>query len=193
MALDVVRRGIRVLVDKEGFAAALLNVSGEKPIGRPPEETEFMEVVNDFWYHAVWSAKKRRGELFIGKSCCDGTMKRLLRRVCEWHARATHGWDYDTWHDGRFLDLWADPRAVAGQREAYAHYDEAAVRRALFATIDLFRWLAMETAGRLGFGYPTDGDRCATTCLSGWTVESLRSQPEVLRQCLKITNEEESD
>jgi aminoglycoside 6-adenylyltransferase len=138
---------------------------------------------NDFWYHTVWSATKlRRGELFIAKSCCANTMKRRLREMIEWHARVTHGWDYDAWHDGRFLDQWADPRAVAGLRNAYAHCDEADVRRAVFATMDPFRWLATETAGRLGFGYPTEGDRCATTCLSGWTVASLRSQPEVLRQ-----------
>jgi aminoglycoside 6-adenylyltransferase len=142
-----------VLVDKEGFAAALPNVSGETPTGRPPEEAEFVAAVNDFWYHAVWSAKKlRRGELFIAKSCCASYLKRLPRRMTEWHARATHGWDYDPWHDGRSLDQWADPRAVAGLREAYAHYDEADVRRALFAAMELFRWLATETAGRLGFG-----------------------------------------
>jgi aminoglycoside 6-adenylyltransferase len=168
MVLDVVRRGLQVLVDKEGFAAAIPDVSGEKPAGRPPQEAEFLEVVNDFWYHAVWTAKKlRRGELFIAKSCCDSYMKRLLRQMIEWHARAMHGWDYDVWHDGRFLDQWADPRAVAGLREAYARYDENDVRRALFATMDLFRWLAMETAGRLGFCYPADGDRYATEWVRG--------------------------
>jgi len=90
--------------------------------------------------HAVWATKKlRRGELFIAKSCCDNTMKRLLRQMIEWHARATHGWDYDTWYDGRFLHQWADPRTAAGLREADAHYDADDVRRALFATTDLFR------------------------------------------------------
>jgi aminoglycoside 6-adenylyltransferase len=129
-----------VLVDKEGLAAALPDAAGEKPTGRPPEEAEFLEAVNDFWYQAVWATKKlRRGELFIAKSCCDSTMKRLLHQMIEWHARATHGWDHDTWHEGRFLDQWADPRAVAGLREADAHYDADDVRRALFATIDLFR------------------------------------------------------
>jgi aminoglycoside 6-adenylyltransferase len=96
-------------------------------------------------------------------------MKRLLRQTIGWHARATHGWEYDTWHDGRFLGQWADPRAVAGLCNAYAHYDEADVRRALFATMDLFRWLSMETAERLGFRYPTEGDRYA----SEWVRDCL--------------------
>ena len=62
-----------------------------------------------------------------------------VRQMIEWHARATHGWDYDTWYDGRFLHQWADPRTAAGLREADAHYDADDVRRALFATTDLFR------------------------------------------------------
>jgi hypothetical protein len=37
-------------------------------------------------------------------------MKELLLRMLEWHARATHGWDYETWYTGRFVDRWADRR-----------------------------------------------------------------------------------
>jgi len=73
----------------------------------------------------------------------DGARSRLRERA----GIATHGWDYDTWHEGRLLDQWADPRAVAGLREAYAQYGEADVRRALFATMDLFRWLERRPPG----------------------------------------------
>ncbi len=96
-------------------------------------------------------------------------MKHLLLRMIEWHTRATNGWDYDTWHHGRFLERWADPRAVKGLRDAYAHYDEEEeeeeeedVRRALLATMDLFRWLAIETAEQLSYPHPTLADEHAT-------------------------------
>jgi aminoglycoside 6-adenylyltransferase len=167
---DIARRGVRVLVDKDGIAASLPPVAGEKIIARPPAESEFLQVVNDFWYHAVWTAKKlRRGEVYTAKVCCDGYMKRLLGDMIACHAHATHGWEYDTWHSGRFLERWADPRAVAGLREAYAYYDAADIRRALLSTMDLFRWLATETAQRLGFDYPTHGDDRATE----WVRECL--------------------
>jgi aminoglycoside 6-adenylyltransferase len=169
---NIVRRGVRVLLDRDGIAALLPPVAGEKIVARRPSEAEFLQVVNDFWYHAVWTAKKlRRGELFMAKCSCDGYLKRLLADMIECHAHATRGWEYDTWHSGRFLDQWGDPRAVAGLREAYAHYDAADVRRALLATMELFRWLAVETAERMGFDYPADGDARATewvrACLSG--------------------------
>src|SRR5262249_61078264 len=78
-----------------------------------------------------------------------------LIRMMRWHARANHGADYDTWHSGRFVEQWADPRAVAGLRAAAPRYDEAHVWRSLPAAMDLFRWLGEETAAPPGFEYPT--------------------------------------
>lgn len=65
-------------------------------------------------------------------------------------------------HRGRFLDQWADPRAVAALREAFAHYELEDVGRALLATMGLFRWLAQETGERLGYGYPSEADERIT-------------------------------
>jgi len=161
---DVVRRGVRVLLDKEGMADLLTLVTGEAPSSRPPTQNEFLEVINDFWYHAVWTVKKlRRGELWTAKFSLDSYMKwRCILRMMEWHAHATNGWNYDTWHGGRFLEQWADPRAVEGLQDAFAHYDEDDIRRALLATMDLFRWLAVETAEKLSYPYPTLADEQAT-------------------------------
>jgi aminoglycoside 6-adenylyltransferase len=170
-AANVFGRGVRVLVDKEGLAAKLPQVLAEAPPYRPPTQREFLNAANDFWYHAVLTAKKlRRGELWWAKDCLDGYMKRLLLRMVEWQARATKGPDYDTWQLGRFLEEWAAPRALAGLRDAFAHYDENDTWRALLASMDLFRWLAIETAERLGHAYPTAADERVTewvkTCLS---------------------------
>jgi aminoglycoside 6-adenylyltransferase len=164
---DMVGRGMRVLVDKDGMAAHLKLVTAETPSPRPPTRSEFLEVVNDFWYHAVWTAKKlRRGELWTAKGCSDSYMKWLLLRMIEWHARAKNGWDYDTWHSGRFLEQWADPRAVEGLGDAFARYAERSVRDALLATMDLFRWLAVETAEHLSYPYPTLADERVTELVS---------------------------
>jgi aminoglycoside 6-adenylyltransferase len=81
-------------------------------------------------------------------------MKDLLLQMTIWHAGATRGWTHDTWHRGRFFEEWADPRVVAGLHAAYAHYDAADIERALWATMDLFRWMARETTARLGYPYP---------------------------------------
>lgn len=174
MGAEVAGRGLQVLLDKDGLAAQVRLPTDRHPPASPPTQAEFLQAVNDFLYHAVWTAKKlRRGELWVGKSCCDSYMKQLLRQMAAWHARALHGWDYDTWFGGRFLEEWADPRVLQGLRAAFAHYDETDVWRALFATMDLFQWVAGEVAERLGYAYPTAShERVAQWILGVATTEA---------------------
>lgn len=159
---EVVRRGSRVLFDRERVLSAAVPEPTAAPPSAPSEQ-ELLEAVNDFWYHAVWTAKHlRRGELWWAKGGCDYHMKELLRRMLEWHTRTVYAPGQDTWMRGRFLEEWADPRAKRALKKTFAHYDEEDVWRALFATMDLFRWLARETMNGLGFPYPAAGDGHAT-------------------------------
>jgi len=155
---SVLARGTRPLFDKDGTLGALLAGLFPTPAAtQPPSPAAFDNLVNDALYHAIWTAKKlRRGELYVARSCCDGYMKTRLLEMISWHARAKRGSNTDTWHAGRFLEQWADPRVIEGLRGAYAHYDEADVVRALFATLELFGWVARETAERLGYTYPQE-------------------------------------
>jgi aminoglycoside 6-adenylyltransferase len=157
-AVGIFQRGTRILLDKDHVAERIL---GAMPAVRPaprPSQGEFHDLVSDFWYHTVWTAKKlRRGELWTAKGCCDVYMKWRLQTLIEWHARATHGADYDTWHAGRFLEQWADVRVVQALPRIYAHYDADDLWRALQATMELFRWVALETADRLHYAYPMLG------------------------------------
>ena len=155
---DVFRRGVRVVLDKDNLLPDPGKFASAWKPSEPPGEAEFLQVINDFWYHTVWTTKHvRRGELWWGKSCCDGYLKNLLQQVLEWHAHATRGSGHDTWLRGRFLEEWADPRAVWQLPGAFAHYDEADIWRALAVTMDLFRWVSLETAKLWGYSYPTAG------------------------------------
>jgi aminoglycoside 6-adenylyltransferase len=145
-------RGFRVLVDKIGVAARL------PPPGTPsfPAERDLGGLAADFWYHALWSAKKlRRGEVFTAKGCIDGYMKWRLVTLLEWHAKAVDP-SAETWHEGRFLERWADAGALAALEDAYARYDLRDVARALWATIDLWQGIEAETARRLGLEIDLD-------------------------------------
>ncbi len=160
---DMLRRGVRFLVDKDGYAARFAALPSTPVTAIPPAEAEFLNQVNDFWFHTVWTAKHlRRGELWWAKGCCDSYLKGLLRQMLEWHAQATRGGQVDTWMRGRFLEEWADPRAVAALPHAFAHYDAGDVWQALQVTLELYRWLSLETAAIWGFAYPTTGAGAAT-------------------------------
>jgi len=159
--MSVIRRGLRVLLDKDGrLARAQASHVAPRAAPGPPTREEYRAVVDDFWYHALWTARKlRRGELFTAKEACDGHMKDLLLRMLAWHAGATQGWTYDTWHRGRFLEEWADPRILARLEAAYAHYNRPDIARALGATMDLFSGVARETAHLVRFPYPAEVEK----------------------------------
>lgn len=170
----VLRRGFKLVLDKDDLSRLIGGVpSTTASSAPPPTQDEFLALCHDFLYHAVWAAKKlRRGELWVAKSCADGYMKQKLLRMIEWHARSKRGWDHNTWHGGRYLEEWADPRALDGLRGAFAHYDEADVQRALLATMDLFRWVTRETAMRLGCAYPEDADERVTAWVAGFLASA---------------------
>jgi aminoglycoside 6-adenylyltransferase len=171
--IDVLRRGYRILLDKDGLLAKLQRIPlSETSSFQPPTETDFLNTVHDFWYHAVWTTKHlRRGELWWAKSGCDEHLKMLLRHVLEWHAQAVHGPDHDTWMRGRFLEEWADQRAVQELPHIFAHYDQKDIARALLRTMSLFRWLAVEVAQRLGYSYPEHGEQAATALVKRYLKE----------------------
>lgn len=178
----VLQRGYRVLIDKDGLSRKLQSASeGSKDSGNPtsqqPSEASFLHVVNDFLYHAVWSAKKLcRRELWTAKMCCDGFMKRQLLQMMEWHHQASAGAD-DIWHEGRFLDSWADPFVLRKLRTSFASYEVDSVWTALETSVDVFGILGREFAEQVGYEYPTDAHQYVVGLLQ--TYRATNTSPSV--------------
>ena len=145
-----------MLVDEIGLAERLARVAataGEVP---PPTQHHLTELSSDFWYHALWAAKRlRRGEVLVAKECVDGYLKERLVELLRLHALAVDP-ALDTWHGSRFLERWADPGALSALESAYARYELRDVARALWVTIDLWESVELETARRLGLGAELD-------------------------------------
>ncbi|UOQ45923.1 aminoglycoside 6-adenylyltransferase [Halobacillus salinarum] len=154
-------RGVRVLADKDGEFQEIYRreetYAGEDQ--RLINEDAWIELIHDFLYHAVWGAKKLlRREWWTAKDCIDHYLKQCLLSVAECHARAKYGANYDTWHNGRFFDQWADPFIQEQIKHCYAHYEKYDMQQALLHTIKLFRRMALETAELLNYRYPHDAD-----------------------------------
>jgi aminoglycoside 6-adenylyltransferase len=170
------RKGIRVVSDKDGSVTPLLHriarPRDNERLSGPPSKTEFAKTVNQFLYYSVWTAKKlRRGELLTARSCCDDTLKQLLLRVIEWYTHSKNGWNFDTRHDGRSLERWADPTVVNSLRGTFAHYDREDVVASLSNTMKLFRALTLDLSNQLGYDYPLETDQR----LSAWIMARLNS------------------
>lgn len=165
---DVFARGARVLFDKSktssnDFAQVMLSITKQESWRPLPDSEAFTNTVNGFLIAATRAAKLiRRDELWQAKNQLDCDMKRDLLSMLAWHAQATHGAQQDTWYDGRYLAAWADPHASAILPETFAVYDRDDLQRALFATLEMYRRLAVKTSEQLGFNYPVDVDKKIT-------------------------------
>jgi aminoglycoside 6-adenylyltransferase len=154
----VLARGYRVLLDRLGLEDLAARAASVTPPPGVPAEPELRGLAADFWYHAVWAARKlARGDLLTAKRSVDSYLKERLLTMLTWHAKAGDP-ELDTWHEARFAERWADRGALEALPEAYASYDAADVSRALVATMDIFERLERETAERLGYGRPPDRD-----------------------------------
>jgi hypothetical protein len=60
---------------------------------------------------------------------------------------------------GRFLEEWADSKAIEDLQKCFGRYDKEDAKHALLAAIELFQSLAHETATKLSYPYPTETDK----------------------------------
>jgi aminoglycoside 6-adenylyltransferase len=158
-------RGFRVVLDKDGLTKNLEDMvaSLKQPTPKPLTQDEFTQVVSDFLFHCVWTAKHvLRGELWWALTCLNCHLAQLQLRMTEWQARASHRRGSDTWFRGRFLEEWADPEVVEGLKSASSHYDRQDAIAALEASMKLFRETSIKTANELSLHYPSDTDEKIT-------------------------------
>jgi aminoglycoside 6-adenylyltransferase len=153
---EVLDRGYRVLLDKDGITAQFPAQPAQLPSISPPTPAEFTETVNTFWYGAVYVAKQ-------------------ILTMLEWHARALRGWDYDTWYEGKLITRWVDPDTLNELNRCFGRFDTTDSWRALLATMDLFRRIATTTAQRLGYPYPAALDDSVTQYIRGLGVTPTQS------------------
>jgi aminoglycoside 6-adenylyltransferase len=162
LLVDVFGRGMRILIDRDQMLTKLRTFVSSivKQLPLKPTEEEFLGVINDFLYHAVFSAKHlRRGELWWTVQCLDCYLQELMKTMIEWHALATSEWKRDVWFRGRFLEEWANPEDTRALSKALAHYDKEDVKQSLTASMALFSRIAKETARILSFSYPVAADK----------------------------------
>ncbi len=153
----VMNRGYEIMYDAEDYSALLKeNISHEL---HPTDlsEPEFNNMVNDFFFHTVWASKKiLRGELWTAKMCIDAYLKNYLLKMIEMYSVSKY--QVDVWHDGRFLDRWAEKEILSDLEKCFAHYNREDMVSALSATFYLFCRLASQTAEMKGYKYPKEAE-----------------------------------
>jgi aminoglycoside 6-adenylyltransferase len=166
---EVFGHGLRILRDPQGRLARALHAVGSNAGPSLPSEASFAWVVDDFLYQVVWAVKRlRRGELWRAKDDVDGYLKRHLLTMLTWHALARDP-ATTVFPEGRRLDAWVDPVAVARLPDTFARWDPQDIGRAILATLDLFADLARVVGTAARSRYPEE--RHAT--VRAWAVARL--------------------
>ena len=108
---DEYQRGYFVALDKDGLYHRLPPSPRTFPAPAPPSAKDVLAVINEFWFEAIHVAQFiRRREFWVVK-WRDWTMKVDLLRLLEWHARAPHDGNINTWLLGKRIDQWADDKS----------------------------------------------------------------------------------
>lgn len=168
---EIVSRSYKILLDKTNFTDIIRRVAkSDKPFSIP-SESEFQNLISEFWFHVIWATKKvMRGELWSAITCVDGHMKEMLLKMIEYYSHALHGVDYDTWHGGRFIEHWSEPWVVNEFQNIYAGYSNKDIMKAISATMNLFRKISVETADKCDYRYSVISDNYATEWFNNYIV-----------------------
>ena len=156
---DIFARGYKIIKDKTGLSESIENAKDSaKAISYTVlSGYEFHNLINDFWFHSVWTVKKiSRGELYTAKSCLDIYMKRLLLTLIENYTRISS--KNDVWYNGRFIEKWAERWIIDGLANAYSKYNRPDMIDALLSTMDIFKTIALDIAEKQYFTYPNDAE-----------------------------------
>ena len=160
----VMNRGYDVLYDSINCTELLKTYIKPGTSDPDVDEEEFLNIVNDFYFHNIWAYKKlKRGELWSAKVCVDTYLKNRLLRMMELYRHKTT--NVDVWHDGRFLENWAGEEILNDLKNCFAHYEKDDVMRALLSTHQLFEKVSRGLAEAKGFAYPEKAFECAKAYL----------------------------
>ncbi|KAF6631781.1 aminoglycoside 6-adenylyltransferase [Paenibacillus sp. LX16] len=117
------QRGVRMLLDKTGNGNQIISQTTTIPDTPPISEGAYLQVVNMYCFASLYVAKQiLRNDLWVAKQR-DTDCKQLLLQMIEWHAKAVHGSEYDTWHAGKFMNEWADQDVVTDLKKSFGEYD----------------------------------------------------------------------
>lgn len=162
--LDV---GYAVLLDKDGLTNGLKAPTYTAHIPAPPSEEAYQTLIEVFFHEATYVAKNLwRDELLPVKYSLDQVMKqKKLRPMLEWRIEIDHDWSLKPGAYGKGLKKHLPPEIWSELEKTYVGPSTEENWQALFATIDLFRKVAIQVGEHLGFAYPDDLDRRTMTYL----------------------------
>jgi aminoglycoside 6-adenylyltransferase len=155
VAKNIFHKTTQVLIDKDSTGKYMENIILERNGFYFPNQTEFSNLVNDFYYHYLWTYKKcLRGEYWTALQCINRYMKKRTLKMLEWYEHSLHGKEYNTFYDGRYIEKWVDKELLKDISLIFSNYSKENILNSLVENKKLFTKIAKETAIKNNFKFP---------------------------------------
>ena len=165
--------GFRALIDHDTLARELKNTMCQiQWVSTLPSAQIFLRAVDEFLILTFKAYKKAESDkLFHAKWICDVTLKIQIIRMAEWHVRSLGTQDKAIRRRDLAIDEWADKQVKEEMTKISSGFEAKEIYNALYASLNLFYWMIVETAKNLGY----QDDLVAAIDSIEWLREKLES------------------
>lgn len=150
----------KLLLDKDGLfdGSPLPPASDRDYLVEAPTARSFADCCNEFWYTNSGLAKGLwRKEMILVKELYHRVIHEALVQMTEWYIESRHG-AVNAGKFGKYFERYLEPEIYAQFLATYVSGDWESNWRCVYATIDLFRKMALEVAEKHGYEYRMDED-----------------------------------
>ena len=148
--------GYQVLIDKDNLTINIPTPSYSAHIIRKPSKKEYLTLVNEFWWDAIYVPKYLwRNELPFAKYMLDYILHyKFLQKIVEWYIGLDTEWSVNTGNCGKHFKNYLDAETWEEFEDTFAGSDIEENWEAFYNTILLFRKLAQIVGEALTYEYP---------------------------------------
>ena len=153
--LSIFEKGFKVIYDKINIVEDTLKKKLKKKSDKLilKSEKEMNDLVSDFNYHIIWTAKKlKRKELWISINCINGYLCDILLQMIKYHT-VLYNKNNTIWHYGRFLEDYIPDKFKKRLRSCFSKYDEKDAEHSIASLFDFFYELTKNVYQKTGYKF----------------------------------------
>jgi len=156
--------GYKVLLDKDGLTKKMKKPSFKAYIPRKPNEKEFQDVINNFWFEITYVAKNLwRDEILPAKYSSDSFIRyKVLLKMLEWYVQIEGKWKCRVGVFGKGMKKMLTSSDWEKLQGTFSRGSIVENWKALYNTIAFFRKISQAVADNLGYTYPEELDKNVT-------------------------------
>ncbi len=144
----------KVLLDKDHIFDAPLIGSNEKFWIQKPNQKDFTDCCNEFWWVATYVAKGlNRDELIYAKDMLEGPVRAMFTRVIAWQVAMNYNFEISLGVSNRKLKRYLPPTLWARIKQTYPNLDELNIWSSLLIMMELFHESATDLSAQLQLSY----------------------------------------